>query len=332
MLKTSSSKKHFAGNSLVEYILPVTIVGVVLMITLVSIQPTLTYTTLSAIGTHPSEINARQAPVRQFGENPAFKDIIITLDDGTQITLPEYPSDMALAIETEGVNGTTEKLLASLDNLIKALEAKGKLEAAESAQLKALSNSGHNIADIIGKTETVIEGFHGNKQQLIETYNQYRAGDYKQNWLYSLSYIRPQEIDDWKRAGHQVNQFVPVRSISPSTLQELEIVASTDPFDSRLQPSYISTDLAAFLNQYHTAQQTGALKNPQIKSVVQDLSKNLMLVTAQFRTTIHKMGDKDQYQATPDKLRDMVSSQLAHNDSKGICRTGNAQDNGIQCN
>lgn len=310
------------GNSIAEYVLPIAIVCFILLIAITTIQPSLQKAVLGSVGSHPDAMKEAEAKVKMLGENPAFQTLTVTLDDGTRLSMPNYPTNMALAIETDGANGATEKLLASLDALIAQLESAGKLSSTESAQLKALSNSGHTLSDIMGHTEKELASFQGSKAALMNHYNINAPNVNRENWIERL---------DWRQSvdPHAVNQYVPFSSLPPQVVSQFSVLDFGKTMENR-DASYISKDYAAFLQNYAAVEQSGVMQNSQLKAVVHDLSNQLVRVGLTLRSSIYQAGAAG-VDVTPDKIISLTSSSLAHSDAKGICHTGKGSDSGVQC-
>jgi hypothetical protein len=59
-----------------------------------------------------------------------------------KIEIPNVPTDLAAAVEVDGANGTTEKILAVLKKLAETLEAKGEAYADDAALIRNIANEG----------------------------------------------------------------------------------------------------------------------------------------------------------------------------------------------
>jgi hypothetical protein len=82
---------------------------------------------------------------KQFGQNPNDDTLRFQLPNGNWIELKNVPNNPALSVEVDGVNGTTTKLLAVIDQLIAQLEQSGGKPEAINA-LKQLATQGYAVA------------------------------------------------------------------------------------------------------------------------------------------------------------------------------------------
>ncbi|MEB3287127.1 MAG: hypothetical protein VKJ04_06455 [Vampirovibrionales bacterium] len=92
------------------------------------------------------------APLSAQGDN-----LTLASEGGSSFDLGNYPADLSQSIETAGANGTTQLLLATLDKVISQAVARGELAPEEANQLKALSQQGHSIGNLIGTIETIVD-------------------------------------------------------------------------------------------------------------------------------------------------------------------------------
>jgi hypothetical protein len=76
-----------------------------------------------------------------------LRTVAITLSSGKQITLDGYPDDLPKSIVALGANGTTAKLLATLERLTQELQAQGEITEEQAATLRNLANRGHDMAE-----------------------------------------------------------------------------------------------------------------------------------------------------------------------------------------
>ena len=155
ILKVSNRKSK--GNT-AEYILPAVLVGLVAVSGLAWIfQGENGAQAIKKVSQSKSVIqNSGQTALvsRSFGENPIKQSLSLRLASGEVIELKNVPINPVLSVEVDGGHGTLEQILASLDQLILALE--GKVEPDTLNALKALATEGYGLADQQGVVEQFV--------------------------------------------------------------------------------------------------------------------------------------------------------------------------------
>jgi hypothetical protein len=134
-----------------EYILPVAMIGLVAIGGLAWLwQGNLAEQVIvrSAQGERLTQNQSGQTALvsKQYGKNPNDRTLSITLANGNTIQLNNVPDSLSLSVEAIGPNGTTTKILAALEQLIKELELNGENPDTLNA-LKALATTGYGLAN-----------------------------------------------------------------------------------------------------------------------------------------------------------------------------------------
>lgn len=311
------------ANSLVEYILPVTIVGLVLFAAMNTMVPNLKSTIVRSTGSLSQLGAQKDVLVKEWGANPVLKTVKITMDDGTVLEIPEYPTEIAQLLETDGSNGTTLKLLAALDALIAQLEAQGKTD--EAASLKALSNQGHRLSGWMDSIERIVEKSKGDKQLLASS--QISLGAER----YSLTdFARKFELIDSGNEQRGLNHgedAVHFGTIPPYLIDEFSILKENK---GKSQNDFMGREYADFIFAYDSAKSSGALNDSQVRQVVKNLANNIFSVSSSFNNSYLDAATMSNT-LTPFQIESKTASRVAHVNSKGICNTGGDQDTGVQC-
>lgn len=136
------------ANSMVEYALPVAIIGILLFGFSASFVPGFKETAGNIFQANPSVTSTDSLALQSMGALPYTQPLEITLSDGTKLYLNSYPSNLGKMVETVGADGTTELLLENIHLIAKQLRDSGKISESEYNQLEALANRGHRLGEI----------------------------------------------------------------------------------------------------------------------------------------------------------------------------------------
>ncbi|MBY0405935.1 MAG: hypothetical protein K2X66_18680 [Cyanobacteria bacterium] len=311
------------GNSLVEYALPLGLIAVVVLIGAGLVGGNLTQWMPSmANGSIKNDGNSKSLRLRPLGSNPFTKTVQVTLSDGTQLQLENYPTDIKSLLETLGPNGTTDLLADSLKALAKQLLAQGKITPDQANQLSNLSNSGHSWAKTLGIFEDAVAGSTADN-----------------NSFYSKT--RP-IIDDLSKQSITVDKIDPVAAKLfrqgdkyPEILLDSNGLALKDAngqflYDkNKMGKSYLTPLQFEFANAYTEALKSGALQEPVVKQVVEDLSKNIFFIGSGTILTVGRILDPV-YQLKPSDFTLNVK-QSVDGTASNICDIGGGKDTGISC-
>lgn len=86
-----------------------------------------------------------------FAPSPGSVNLTFTLQRGqgvSEITIPNYPANLAAALETAGADGTSRKFAAFLAQLADTLEKQALISPNDAALLRNLSNNGFELAEL----------------------------------------------------------------------------------------------------------------------------------------------------------------------------------------
>ncbi len=270
----------------------------------------------------------------------------LTLSSGETITLTQYPTDIPSVIETAGANGTTEILLANLEQVIQEFLQAEEITPEEARTLMNLANAGHEIASA---QKTLEEALLNNPSALDPTLRTIGTDGFYEaltvnvngeetliNSLYNdlgLAYRRPSNYSE-----HQLtNDFLSLASEAKSTNvgDDFGFVINPDS-ESKIRVNFNSV-MNDFIQEYTIANENGSLDSPLIKSIIDDLSSEIIQVNSDFSTTIrlsnvYSNDPQGTYSTeTPELLLNNLVSRTTDRDSGGICVTGGDTDSGIQC-
>ncbi len=198
---------------------------------------------------------------------PNTSHVSFTLSNGSQITLTNYPTDLSCMIETAGGNGTTETLLANLEELITALVEAGEIDATQAGTLSDLANQGHLIAEYQG----AIEAFDANNSA-------WTGGDYtiNQTAITVSGYGRDLALTSTNVATATTTiGFSEDGNFFSPNIQEFLNQAN---YDSSLKQWTLAESsgadikagsaLSKFITLYKEAENSGALNNPTTSQIV----------------------------------------------------------------
>lgn len=287
-------------------------------------------TTASLLGTSsPQQAAAISSSVGPAA--PGTYNLSLRLSNGAQLQLTGYPSNISESIETIGTNGTTEKLLAVLEQTIAKLEASGA-DPVELQNLKNLANAGHKIA----KSQADIEISYQDGGPRF--YNRFNP-----------------EASRLGLQGVNALNFCPYCGATGNTVplnrEELavynQLANKNVPYVDEDQGgtayrNYAGPDLYQFIKEYTLATKTGLLRdNPEVKAIVAALSQPIMVSSADMSKNIQgvsALGGCDNYEnlnnvaCSIKTMREQTAYSVeTHGNSAQICATGNGQDSGIHC-
>lgn len=161
------------GNGLTEYLLPSVLLGLVIFSSVLVWMNSGDQSMRVAYQATESKIEG-QLNLKPMGVNPVLRTQTFDLGNGKTITLNSFPQDLMALIETEGSNGTTDKLLTSLNELIDKLVAEGQLDPnTEAPLIRDLASKGYRLADNQKKLEELVQFCQG------------KAADCTYNLIYS---------------------------------------------------------------------------------------------------------------------------------------------------
>lgn len=310
-----------SGNSAVEYALPLAVIGTVLLMGLYTIQPNLTGSLSRTFNGNLLPGDEKVFIVSPMGANPNVQSLTLQLAGGQSLTLPGYPMDLALSVEVDGSNGTTEKLLANLNSLAQQLKANGSISETQFNQLEALSNNGHRIAQV----EQLLENAAANAKTKAEFANQTITYEGKTFSVGQALVLIGGSID--LAPGDRLTDLVtPVTQFDTELTNQLVL-------DSGMHEKQITGYgylFADYVTSYSEILNTGGLQQPAVKQVVSDLSRKILDISVKTsRAAMNTLVSDTDVQ--PRGFNNQVASDLSHTHSAGICTVGGGEDSGVQC-
>lgn len=328
--------RHPQGNTLVEYILPAGIVGLVLVTAATVLGPNIK--TASSHVVHGQSVkNQSIVTVTGLGNgiSPAvaktlemgaqFKTIGMTLKlaDGSTVALPAFPQDLKQSVESVGGNGTTQFLLANLDALREQLLQEGKLTPEQDNLLKALSSQGHYIAGAEAAMENPAKTTGSSSAYGSSTivYDGHGAEpiEFSLRLMSGMGYYPDNNPNG--------TTYSSVTGISPQAAKDLHMEGAIS----------MGNDTLKFAQIYSTALEQGAMDDPAVRSVIQTLTQNVLDIADQTGKAGDYTANEYFYEQpqfsnyTPGNFNQNVAAPLTHTNSAAICQTGGGQDSGIQC-
>lgn len=161
------------GQSIQEYLLPL---GLIVVVAIASL--TMLGQNLSGIFSGMVQKAPPPAPVIvdagfPAGPNTSTFSFPITRSDGTvaTITIPNFPNNLATAIETSGPNGSTEKMLAFLNQLADTLLAEGAIKADQAQAIRDIASSGLFLAKKQKDVQDALENTTGTTYDDVKIYD-----------------------------------------------------------------------------------------------------------------------------------------------------------------
>jgi hypothetical protein len=311
-----------AGNSLVEYALPLAIVGIAILVGVTSLGPNfkeaLPGFSNGSFGTGSDSKTIRLQPM---GSNPFNKTVQLRLASGKIIELENYPTDIKALVETLGPNGTTDLLTNALMQLAQKLLDKGEITQDQANQLKSLANSGHGLAsyqaifeDAAAKAGTDSKLF----AQLVKSVRDYETANLKE----------AKDMDPSVHSLFDIQEFTPTWQYDANG-NIMKDSAGNFVSSSIKATSKYSPGVADFVNAFAQAQKSGALKDPTVLNLVSQLSSNIYLLGHSSTSTATKIATPE-FQTNPTQFNQKVAEPI-HKDSANICAAGGGKDSGIYC-
>ncbi|MBY0405025.1 MAG: hypothetical protein K2X66_14085 [Cyanobacteria bacterium] len=323
MIATKLRQPFRAGNSLVEYVLPLGIIAVVVLVGtgLVSGNFTQWMPSMSN-GTLKNDGHSKSLVLRPLGSNPFTQTIQLTLSDGSSLDLENYPTDIKSLVETLGPNGTTDLLVDAIRQLAQKLLAKGEITQAQANELSALANSGHSWANSQGVIESALRDSRGNKA-LFESKVSPLMTQLSSQFA-TLDKIDPEAV---KFFNLNVINAKPILDAQGKVMKDAQ---GNYMYDSNnVETSHYTPLQVSFANSYAQASKSGIFQDPVVKKVVDSLSHNIFqLGSVSINLTTQVL--KSQYQFNLSDFNQSVQKQI-DGQSSNICAVGGGNDTGVSC-
>ncbi|MBY0403373.1 MAG: hypothetical protein K2X66_05710 [Cyanobacteria bacterium] len=313
-----------AGNSILEYALPCTLVALVLVTAIGIIGVTLKETLPQML--HGSNgIDAQENSLQLYpqGTIPYTETIQFSLADGTKIQLKNYPTNMKALVDVLGPSGTTEILADALAELAHQLQQKGKIPPDQANKLEDLANSGHRWANDVSFFENAANDSKSNLSLFkAKTLSQFQEFQEKQ---IPLEQINPMGAKAFGLKDYVIQPFYDANGLF---VRDASGHIVYDPNNS--SKAYYTYQYAQFVNAYGKAAQTGVFKDPAIQNIVMNLSDNLVNIGNKSLSAVTELHVSEYNKNDPSQLKQTVSKEI-HKDSGSICDVGGSKDSGIYC-
>lgn len=313
----SAPARRLSGNSLIEYLLPAAIFGVVLLIGIVAIIPVFRDSVTSSYGTSKGIQADGSMPTKVYGENPYLEDISLVLADGTTLSLDDYPLNLGKTVEVDGGNGATKALSDALMQLAKKLKEQGKITEEQFNRLADLANRGYRLADIMRQFEDAAAQSGGDVEKYRNTLLQVDGKSIKP---YDLALtlgngsFTPEDFDPLK--GNDIGNLL--------TNTDIDLEEYRRPVGG------IGEEQLNFLVDFRKVLGNGSLNDPAVRSLVTDLASKIVLTTRAVAKTGH---DTDVYGTTEsvNAFEGRLASLTTGDSSSSICQAGGTTSTGVFC-
>ncbi len=312
----------------------------------------------SAMANASSKSSSSYLP-SQYAETEGLGPVQFTLSNGSTITLEEYPRDIPSVVETAGGNGTTEILLANLEEIIRQLIEAEEITPEQANSLMDLSNAGHEVAFVQKEYEDIListpdfGNLNADGTLVIETLN--TEGETVNYWdsLITLgmnidgpaNYYMPAEefltrtYLQCTTATHCDKSEPIAPDLNATTSSSNWMVwGSFDPSLDDLSNSNSTTitggsALNSFAVEYGKAASDGALESPIVKEIVDALASEILKINSDLTSTAYPnvLAEGEAESATNSTFQEKLVSKITHRNSGGICEVGGDTDSGIQC-
>lgn len=305
-----------------EYALPLLIVGVSVMLSMGLLSGTMQNTVVASMGSDATALKDKSVQVRMMGQidmDPT--QVNLKLADGTIMPLAEYPLNLRQSIETDGVDGTTNKILASYDTALKQMLADGKITQAQFNQLSQLSNSGHRIAAFEHLLTQVSQNTGTSKTAFHDTVVQFEGNSYSvANLSYAAGY-------GWWPPDQLTN--TPISAVNREAMNALGINPDTVAGNGSSMQS-MGFLMADFVNAYKAAMDSGAMSDPAVQQMVQAMSGDIKLLADHFSAQAWQVQHPDGT-SDPSHLVSNTAGAYTDGHSSQICNKGGTLDTGVYC-
>jgi hypothetical protein len=316
-----------AGNNLVEYILPVALVGLVILGSVVGVTNGIQSQISREYGT-PESLTSTQKTVklRPFGVNPYLRTVQIDLGNGKSITLSNFPTSPVKVIETDGASGNTFLIAKALKELANKLKASGEINETQFQSLIDLANQGFLQAGNQKLVEDALAKSNGDAQVFNQETAQLNGKTVSlQDFIYSLGFLTQNTVSDsslYKTLSAQDAQYLFRGSV---------------PFDAGniTEGSQLGTNQFEFLSQYLKARDSGALNHPVLEKLIGELSFQIyqtnQIIASSANTTVSLQKDSTYFRSQNNEWAEKFFSNLSTQSSKDICIVGNGKESGNSC-
>jgi hypothetical protein len=352
--------KSIPKGNLAEYMLPAIMIGGLVLISVTSLmqsnlfQNSGTQAIMQANGISKDSQGKALLNIKTLGQNPFYQPYQYKTADGKVITIPNFPTDLAAAVEVDGGHGTSEKLLAAMEAWIQAMLDSGEIDQNQANALTALANQGHSIGNNIKFYEDVALQCGASKACV-------------QTRLYGSRGPEPPVLNLVITTPEKALEF-PGANISRPSVQEIETLFQLSPLQKNLLHSLneyksnpnnilIGNHALDFVQKYEVAKNQLTASSPQSLALLNYFSSNIMNLGFASASTIHEAGweqgtegrnilnrhrekkfsdnspqDFNAVLASWTQVNDKTSrSELTHTNANGICQMGQGESQPTAC-
>lgn len=354
--------KH--DGNLAEYILPVAMIGLVALGGLTWLwQGNQAEKAImrSVQGDQITQDQSGQTALvsKKFGQNPNDGALRYQLPNGKWVELQNVPLNPALSVEVDGVNGTTTKILAVIDQMISQLEqSEGDPDSINA--LKNLATQGYNLAGAEKRVEELLVQCGKDKQCVHQSI-----------WLHPEhskivtnlvidscgSTLHPQcDLVDVDRKGKTRLSALAWEGMSILNPEVEQEALQSEVYDFKKENVTVGKTLHGYLEAFASVNQKGT-GSEGLNQLVKDLSQQIFHIAnaASHATSMSGIGSSyhdiktkavnemgSHPDVTPDRFAELVKSQLAAMPlpsysqqttvrSDVICTTGQGSRDGQVC-
>jgi hypothetical protein len=326
------------GNSLVEYGLPLGVVGILVIGACLILNPSMKNFLQSSLSNQPLQnTGTASAPVQtlavqKLGTSPLATEAMVTLSDGTQIRLSNFPKDLKQAIEAVGANGTTDLLANALAELAQKLKDAGKIDDLQFQSLIKLSQKGHEAARMQGLIDDALER---SKRDGTPFGNQIIQYDGKSiPAIYFARLLGSFNSDKNAKNNDPGEEYV--KYLTPEDRLSVE-----NTFYFSLKDNAMGVGLYDIVKSFQGTFNSGVMQEPVLKDLVSQLTQNIYFMTQNTASATNAYGYSSigmsekagGFVDSPESFKSMVENSIGTNQisSQHICIIGRGVDSGTQC-
>lgn len=240
----------------------------------------------------------------------------VRLPDGTMLNLGNYPANLSKAVETTGVNGSTEQLLASLESLAASLAAEGKLTPEQTSAFSKLANMGHDLANVEKIIENSLAACGTDTNCVQNSPIVFQGQTYANVYDFSAANLGFDE-------GYATNC-----SASPTGCVGLQTPTAETIQQGGIPATGWAGASGNFAKEYEAIKSSGMLATPELNSIVTALSSQILLMSDSLET---KTGGIKWGTASITNWQTALAADATQINSAGICVAGNGIDTSNVC-
>jgi hypothetical protein len=270
---------------------------------------------------------------------PGDPSLTLTLADGTELTLNNYPTNLAEAVDTAGADGTEKLLAQSFFTLAQQLKDQGKIDEDQFQKIRDLGTQGFAMARTTGQLELALRQSKGNPQIYAQRLSQLVFRGKQKEFSQKVNQLkRTEELETFTRketAQHiqsNLQEFRKKYTLAPQQKVGLLLDAnlvnhSLDRYYRQMSDRDLQTivnnrnalseidgrTMGRFMATYEMARRSGALNDPAIKKVVEKNVIDIIRITSLVDYTGKKGGSS------------RPATGILNTKSDTICTTGHGE-------